>query len=137
MRTTLCGPAGCHVSKMHEAGTNWGDVWIARIICGTIVLVALICAGAFLWWKHMEHKAHREAEERKRRWDVEDANRKKLNTLTDKRIEALKSQTEIKDGKGKVIGQKDFDSKEFTAYNEALKECIEKERTSIDNEKRS
>ena len=76
MNATLCGAAGCHVSKMHEAGTNCGDVCIAGFICGAIVLVALICAGAFLWWKHMEHKAYREAEERKRQWDVEDINRK-------------------------------------------------------------
>ena len=74
--TRLCGAAGCHVSKMHGAGTNCGDVWIALIICATIVAVAFICAGAFLCWKHMEHKAYREAEERKRQWDVEDINRK-------------------------------------------------------------
>lgn len=76
MNATLYGAAGCHVSKMHEAGTNCGDVWIAGFICGAIVLVTFICAVTFLRWKDMEHKAYREAEERKRRWDVEDINRK-------------------------------------------------------------
>lgn len=81
---SMCEPLFTHphdgafrwFAARHAAFTNCMDATITGIICIAIVLIVLICAITFLWWKHMGYEATRKAAERQREWDVEDINRK-------------------------------------------------------------
>ena len=116
----VCEQSCACVKGVQEAGTSYNDVKITWMICCSIVAIAIVgMLLAFIWaWQERCHKA---CEAKLRHdWEAEDAERKKRYDLIDKRLEALKNQTEIKDDKGKVTGYTSFTSDEFNAYNDAI-----------------
>ena len=70
-------------SKSCEAGTNCHDVTIVAIICGTVVLLAIIVAIVITIWHNKEVKNRREME-----------TEKASNAMTLKQNEALQKETE-------------------------------------------
>ena len=109
-----------------EAQTNYNDVWIAGIICLAIVLVALIAKWAICSWKDADANVLKEERLEKVRKEKEEAKRKMLHNLIEKRIDALKDRAVTKDKDGKITGYKESTSDEFIAYDKALIEYIGK-----------
>ena len=55
-----------------EAGANDNDMIIVAIICGTIIVIAIVAIMRFFKWKDDERKALQNAAKKKREHEVED-----------------------------------------------------------------
>ncbi len=72
----ICDKPYPNITEIHEAGTNCVDASIASTISCSIVHVVLICVVGFLLWKLMDLVAQGIAGFCKRKWEVEDIERK-------------------------------------------------------------
>lgn len=108
-----------------EAETNCQDVKIAQTICGSIVLIVAICVVGFLVWRLLDYFANMIAGYYRRGCECKDMDIKKRNAILEKLLDFLKSQTDVKEEDGKIVGVKAFKSDECTAYLNALCELID------------
>ena len=72
----ICDRTCPSIPQIHEVGTNCVDASIASTISCSIVHVVLICVVGFLLWKLMDLVAQGIAGFCKRKWEVEDIERK-------------------------------------------------------------
>lgn len=110
MRKTaeICQPC------VKEAGASCNDVTIVSIVCGTILLLAIIAAFTYLIQKGCERNAQKTAAEEKRKYEEKDRADKKqadLDAHELKRKEELENKLlnyiESKIDKGKTIAKED------------------------------
>lgn len=87
--TKVCGNIAPVVKEAYEAGTNWANVEIAKIICCSLVLIVAICVLGFLAWKQIDHHARKNVDVRKREWEKEDIDRKQKSDLVEKKLTKL------------------------------------------------
>ena len=72
----ICDKPYPNITEIHESGTNCVEASITNIISCSIVHVVLICVAGFLLWKLMDLVAQGVAGYYKRKWNVEDIERK-------------------------------------------------------------
>ncbi len=111
---------------VQKAETSCNDVMIVAIVCIATVLVALIAKWAICSWKDADANVLKEERFEKARKEKEEAQRKLLHNLIEKRIDALKDRAVTKDKDGKITGYKESTLDDFKAYNKALIEYIGK-----------
>ena len=92
----------CAKAAMQEA-TN-SQVRMTWIICGTIVLLALIAAGMILWWHIKDAKMKLSSEVTKRVWEKEDRENKIDAEIRSKKLSFLEEYVK-KDSKLKEISK--------------------------------
>lgn len=116
-------------SVVTKAGTNDADVEITKYICCAVVTVAAIIVGGFLIWKLIDHLANAIAGCYKRRFEVEDLERKQKSDLKNKLIDFLEKMTineKYNEDNDKVIKiRKGMDTKESQYYTNVLKSLID------------
>ena len=117
---TVCKPC------VQEAGSNCNDVKIVVAICITVAFVAFIAALVIWLWKRAVINSQKQEHDNKVKNEKKEIQRKKCYDLIEKRIDALKCQAVIKDKDGKITGYKESISDDFKAYDNALKEYINK-----------
>ncbi len=117
--TKVCGVAVPVVQETHEAGTNWANVEITKSIMCSIVLIAAIVTVGFLLWKLIDHLFEMWQKARKRKWDEADKKLQAKNSLYERLLDFMKTQTEIpnSDKEKKVKG---FFDQECVAYKETI-----------------
>ena len=72
----VCGSVIPIAHETKNTGMNWANVEIAKTICCSLIIIVAICVVGFLIWRLIELLAKRNADIRKRLWDVDDKERK-------------------------------------------------------------
>lgn len=74
---------------------NWFDVIITAIICVTIGVVVISALITFYQWKKKERLAEENARQEKRKWEVQDINRKTIAELSEKIISQINNKEKV------------------------------------------
>lgn len=135
---------------------NTYDVYLALIICGTIIILFVAIIVGFLKWKKQEHLAQKEsfnqkrtwdvednkkekdAKDLQRQWDIEDRNFKREKELQDKKLEILSELCHIITDKEKDKKDvlRDNDAKEAQKYIDEINNLLQKNRKEPEIDKR-
>lgn len=127
----LCESGCLKINEIHEAGTNCQDVWIVGIICGAIVLVALIAKWAVWSCKRAEIMAAKNEREAKEKNEEEIAIRKQKADALNKLVDYLEKNTiqekyDAEEGK-RIKEEKGLSSEEGKYYINVLKAVMKGE----------
>lgn len=87
--TKVCGSIIPMFQETYDAGANWANVEITKIICCSLVIIVAICVLGFLAWRLIDHHAKKNVDKRKRKWEKEDKDRKQRSDLWDKKLQIL------------------------------------------------
>ncbi len=86
--------SACHYPFIVENTVNTSNPEITKIVCGTIVILAIIAAITILLWKLISFWAESSKAKREREYEAKDVRREQIAKYREKELELLKEDKE-------------------------------------------
>lgn len=86
--------SACHYPFIVEKTVNTSNPEITKMVCGTIVILAIIAAITVLFWKLINFWAESSKAKRERKHKVEDVKREQIAEYRSKELDLLKENKE-------------------------------------------